>query len=592
VPASFADLQMLHLQAQQIHGTDPVRARQLLSQLLDTDTDDVAAIAFQGEIWLNLGQPDAALTRFERALALGPPVAQMLLNRAVALGMLQRFEEAALSCDRALLMLPDNADAHFLRAEMLSRMGRLTDALGSLNRVLDLKPDTLQALRNRGTISLMLGRIEAALVDFDRLLILEPQNPETWSDRGQALCSLFRFDAALESLDRALVIDSRHLKALHNRGVVLWNMERFEEALDSYDRALVIAPDIPQIQTSRANTLMALLRLDEAMAAHDALAARLPDFAQGRWNRANCMLLLGKWKEGFEEFEWRKTQSESAWRFPERSRPEWLGKDDLAGKTLLIRAEQGFGDTLQFVRYGALAQARGVRVILAVQPELKRLLRNGLHGADAVIGLDEPEPQHDVQVAIMSLARAFGTAVETVPADIPYIKAEESLCADWRGKLGTQGFKIGLSWHGSAHSGGRSFPLAALAKIAKLPHLRLISLQKGPGSEQLEQLPPGMRVEELGPIYDAGDFAETAAVIAALDLVITCDNAIAHLAGALGRPTWVALKHAADWRWLVGRDDSLWYPTMRLFRQPVAGDWQSVFTAMAKNMAGSFTPLS
>ncbi len=229
---------------------------------------------------------------------------------------------------------------------------------------------------------------------------------------------------------------------------------------------------------------------------------------------------------------------------------------------------------------------------MAVQPELKRLLRNGLSGADAVIGLDEPEPQHDFQVAIMSLALAFGTEVENVPAGVPYIKAEESLSADWRRKLGTHGFKIGISWHGSAHSGGRSFPLAALAEIAKLPRVRLLSLQKGAGSEQLHQLPPGMCVEELGPAYDAGDFAETAAVIAALDLVITCDTAIAHLAGALGRPTWVALKNSADWRWLNGRDDSPWYPTIRLFRQPVAGDWQSVFTAMARNLAGRFTPLS
>jgi tetratricopeptide (TPR) repeat protein len=577
---------MLHREAQQIHAVDPVRAKQLLVQLLEAETDDAAALAFQGTVWLGLGRPDLALTRFERALALGSPHAGMLLDRACALGMLNRFEEAAQSCDRALAMAPDNADAHVLRAEMLSRMGRLTDALRSLDRALDLTPGMPQALRNRGAISLMLGRFEAALADFDRILILEPRNPDIWSDRGQALISLFRFGEALESLDRAIAIDARHVRALHNRGIALWSMDRFAEALDSYERALVLAPDIPQIQTSRANTLMALRRFDEAMAAHNALAARLPDFAQGRWNRANCMLLLGKWKEGFAEFEWRKRQPESAWRFPERARPEWLGRDELSGKTLLIRAEQAFGDTLQFARYGALARARGARVILAVQPELKRLLQNGLSGADAVIGLDEPEPEHDFQVAIMSLALAFGTEVENLPAEVPYLKAEESLSADWREKLGTHGFKIGLAWHGSAHSGGRSFPLPALADIAKLPGVRLISLQKGAGREQLHQLPPGMGVEELGPAYDAGDFALTAAVIAALDLVITCDTATAHLAGALGRPAWVALKQAADWRWLTGRDDSVWYPTIRLFRQPAAGDWQSVFAAMARNLAG------
>jgi tetratricopeptide (TPR) repeat protein len=590
VPVSLAHLQTLFRQAQQTGRVDPVRANRLVAELLEADTDDAAAVAFQGVVWLNLGRPDAALTRFDRALALGSSAAETLLDRALALGRLGRFEEAIVSCNRALVMAPGNAEAHFLHADLLSQMGRLTEALDSLDRALALQPGMLPALNNRGAISLMLGRFEAALADYDRVLALDPRNPDAWSERGNALCSLFRFGEALESVDRALSLNSRHVKALHSRGIALWNLERFEEALASYDRALIIAPDVPQIQTSRANTLVALLRLGEAMAAHDAVAARLPDFAEGRWNRAQCLLLLGKWKEGFAEFEWRKRQSESAWRFPERSRPEWLGKDDLSGKTLLVRAEQGFGDTLQFVRYAALAQARGARVIAAVQPELKRMLRNGLSGADAVIGLDEPEPHHDLQVAIMSLALAFGTEVENVPADVPYIRPEESLSDDWRRKLG-HGFKIGISWQGSAYSGGRSFPLAALANIAKLPGIRLLSLQKGAGREQLDQLPSGMRVEELGPAYDAGDFAETAAVIAALDLVITCDTAIAHLAGALARPAWVALKHAADWRWLVGRDDSVWYPTMRLFRQPVAGDWQSVFAAMARDLAGRVLPV-
>lgn len=584
MPVDLAHLKMLFHQAQQTSRIDPAHANRLVAQLLDAATDDAAAVAFQGVVWFNLGRPDAALTRFDRALALGPLGAETLLDRALALGRLRRFEEAVASCDRALAMAPANAEAHFLHADLLSQMGRLSEALHSLDRALDLQPDMMPALINRAAISLMLGRFEAPLADYDRIVTLDPRNPEAWSERGKALSSLFRFDEALESVNRALSIDPRHVKALHNRGIILWNMDRFEEALGSYDRALIIAPDVPQIQTSRANTLMALQRLDEAMATHDAIAARLPDFAEGRWNRAQCLLLLGKWREGFAEFEWRKKQPQSAWRFPGRSRPEWLGQDDLSGKTLLVRAEQGLGDTLQFVRYGALAKARGARVVMAVQPGLKRLLQNGLSGADAVIGLDEPEPPHDFQIEMMSFALAFGTDVENVPANVPYIRAEESLSSAWRQRLGPQGFKIGLSWQGSPYSGGRSFPLAALADIAKRPGIRLFSLQKGAGSEQLERLPPGMGVERLGPAYDAGDFAETAAVVAALDLVITCDTAMAHLAGALARPAWVALKHAADWRWLIGQGDSVWYPALRLFRQPKAGDWQSVFAEMARNL--------
>jgi hypothetical protein len=245
----------------------------------------------------------------------------------------------------------------------------------------------------------------------------------------------------------------------------------------------------------------------------------------------------------------------------------------------------GLGDTIHFVRYAALAQQRGARVVLAAQAPLVRLLSESLTPpADAVIGKDDAPPPYDYQIASMSLPLAFGTTAETAPATVPYLKADPARTAAWKEKLGARGFKIGICWRGGrpGNDMGRTFPLALLATIATLPGVRLISLQKGEGEAQLDSLPPGMVVETLGDDFDAGHnaFLDTVAVMAACDLIISCDTSIAHLAGALARPLWMATKLVPEWRWLLHRTDSVWYPTVRLFRQQAVGDWSGAFAAM------------
>jgi hypothetical protein len=249
------------------------------------------------------------------------------------------------------------------------------------------------------------------------------------------------------------------------------------------------------------------------------------------------------------------------------------------GKIVFVEAEQGYGDTIQFSRYVPLVADRGARVILTAREGQMRLLQT-LDPRIEIVPATSPPAEFDYHVALVSLPMAFGTGLNNIPARAPYLRAGARDAEKWRRKIGGDGFKIGVSWQGSAYSAERSFPLAALAGIAGLPGVRLISLQKGAGSEQLGALPAGMNVETLGPDYESGDFAETAAVMEALDLVISCDTAMAHLAGALARPIWVALRDAAEWRWLQDRDDSPWYPGMRLFRQATRGDWDSVFAAM------------
>jgi tetratricopeptide (TPR) repeat protein len=547
----------------------------------------------QALLLMEAGRFTEARARFDLALGKGAPTPELLVDRAMALAEGRRFAEAIASCETALKLKPGFAPAYLIQGDCQREMGRPEDALQSYGRALAAERDFVPALRNRADLNMSLRNYEAALEDFNRLVRLVPEDAVLHNARGWVLGELNRFDEALRSLDKAMALNPRHAGILHNRGVVLWSLERFEEAIASYDQAMALAPN-PVTLSNKANTLQELLRLDEAMAAHDRAVAMQPNHPSSRWNRSQGRMLRGEWKEGLEEFEWRKKRLEGRDDYLKVPQPEWLGDGDLAGKTLLIRAEQGLGDTIHFIRYAALAQERGARVILAVQKPLIALLRDHLvPPAALVIGKDDPLPAFDLHIPTMSMPFAFRTEVETAPARVPYLQADAERVAQWREKLGSGGFKIGICWRGGrgGNDMGRSYPLKLLAGIAALPGVRLISLQKGEGLEQLEDLPAGMTVETLGEEFDKGPdaFLDTIAVMESLDLVITQDTSIAHLAGALARPTWLATKKVPEWRWLLHREDSVWYPTMRLFRQETVGDWPSVFKAMEKELAAQLS---
>jgi tetratricopeptide (TPR) repeat protein len=518
----------------------------------------------------------------------------LLVDRAVALIEGKRFADAIASCEAALKLQPRFAPAFLVQGDCLRDMGKPEEALQSYGQALKAQREFEPALRNRADLNMQLGNLEAALEDFNRLARLLPEDPVIHNAKGQVLGALERFEDALRSLDKAASLNPRNPGIHHNRGVTLWNMERHADAIAAYDQALALAPNAVTL-SNKANTLQELLRLDEAMAAHDRAVAMNANHPSSHWNRAQGKLLQGQWQDGLEEFEWRKQRPEGRAEFLNVPQPQWLGDSDLAGKTLLIRAELALGDTLHFVRYAALAQERGARVILAVQKPLVPLLSAHLvPPVEQVIGKDEPLPAFDLHVATMSLPFAFRTRVDTAPARVPYLKADEARVAQWREKLGEGGFKIGVSWRGAGgvHDRGRSYPLKLLAGLAAMPGVRLISLQKGDGLDQLEDLPDGMTVETLGDDFDSssGAFLDTIAVMENLDLVISSDTSIAHLAGALARPIWMATKFAPEWRWLLNRSDSVWYPTMRLFRQDKAGDWATVFAAMETALKEKLKP--
>lgn len=367
--------------------------------------------------------------------------------------------------------------------------------------------------------------------------------------------------------------------------------DRFVDALEAYREGLARTPDAPALHFNIGNTLRLLSRFEDAIAAYDAALALRPDFAMAHHNRALCVLQLGDLQAGFAEYEWRKacpTFDDPRYRL---ERP-WRG-EAIAGKTLFVFPELFMGDLLQFGRYAYLAERMGARVRLAAPEAMHAILRS-MSAAIDLLPADAAPADYDYQCALMSLPLVFGTTLDRIPRAPAYLRAEAPRIARWRARIGEEGFRIGVAWQGSTQPYAlrlqRSFPLAALAPIAGLPGVRLVSLQKINGLEQLQSLPDGMRVETLGDGFDPGPelFVDTAAAMACCDLFITPDTSVAHLAGALGVPTWVALPQLADWRWFEGRGDSPWYPSVRLFRQGVRGDWTGVFAAMRAALADQF----
>lgn len=562
------------------------------------------------------GRFEEALAAYDRALALKPDQADAHNNRGIALARLNRMEEALAAYERAIALKPDYAQAHNNRGTALAGLGRAREALADFDRALALDPRYAKAWDNRGgalvtlhcpemalesfesaialmpglasahdgrgTTLAMLQRPAEALESHDRAVALDPGSAAAHNNRGTALAALGRHAEALESHDRAIALDPGLALAHNNRGAALGHLGRIAEGLESLGRAIALKPDMIQASTNRGNFLNDLGRHEEALASFDQALARDPNFADAHFGKSQSLLALGRFAQAWPHYEWRKRRlAESA--FHAKGRPQWSGHEDISGKTLFIEAEQGLGDTIQFCRYAPLAADRGARVVLTAQAVLADLLRS-LDSRLEILAVPELPGGFEYHIPLLSLPGAFGTRLETIPAATPYLRACPERAAAMRTRTGGTGFKIGVCWQGSYIASTRSFPLDVLAGIARLPQVRLFSLQKGAGSEQLDALPQGMRVERLGADFPE-DFADTAAAMDAMDLVISCDTSVAHLAGALGRPVWVALRHAAEWRWLTERSDSPWYPGMRLFRQSAPGDWPSVFRAMEMELA-------
>ncbi|HEX3952330.1 MAG TPA: tetratricopeptide repeat protein [Stellaceae bacterium] len=542
-----------------------------------------------------------------------------LLPRAIAALRGDDLEKAERLCRAMIAATDDNFGTHHVLGLVLARQARFDEALTSYDAALALQPDNSLALVNRGNALLAAGKPGKALLSYDRALTAAPAYPDALTGRAAALQRLDRLDEALASSEAALSLQPQHRDALINRGKILHDLRRFDEALAAHDRALVEAPGDPQPRCNRGATLhalsrheealaeyaavlvhrpgnpdalanqgaayRALARFDEALASYDAVLAIDPDRHEARFNRALVHLQLGSFATGWGDYEARRAGK--AWQARQLASPEWRG-ESLHGKRLLLYAEQGLGDTIQFIRFAPAFAARGAEIIVEVQPQLDGLM-GSLAGIPQIVLHGDPLPPADFHLPLMSAP--FALRVEgRLPAATPYLAADPGRTAAWAARLPKAGLRVGIAWQGNPNvdiDRGRSIPLAAFAPLGLIPGVQLISLQKHAGSEQLRQLPPGMQVASLGEAFDAGPdaFLDSTAVMMNLDLIITSDSAIAHLAGALARPVWIVLAHVPDWRWLLDRPDSPWYPTARLFRQPRPGDWVGVFEEIAAALA-------
>jgi tetratricopeptide (TPR) repeat protein len=531
-------------------------AEKLYNRVLKARRDHFDALHLLGMLNHQRGKAGEAYRLVTAALKINPRSPDALSNLAMVLHALKRDAEALASVDKALALAPEHLDALNNRGNLLLELKRPAEAAEAFDRVLALEPRHIQARINRGNALAELGQLGQAVTEYDAALRLQPGNPHAYYNRGNALRALRRDADAVAAYDQALAALPGHVSAWMNRGLALMALNRHHDALASYAKALALAPDNPDIH----------------------------------FNEALALLTVGDYPRGFEKYEWRWKRTGAAAR-PRFRQPLWLGEFPLAGKTILLHAEQGLGDTIQFARYVPLLARAGANVVLEVQPELKELL-SGIEGATAVLARGENLPRFDAHCPFPSLPLACKTVLSDVPSDIPYLRADEQCVARWRPRIeSTPAPRVAIAWSGRAthvNDRNRSIAFGEIAPLLALPGVHFISVQHELRVADAARLAQDGRITHVGG--DLADLADTAAVLTLCDLTICVDTSVAHLAAAMARPTFVLIPFQPDWRWTVDREFSPWYPQARLYRQQVPGDWRGVLERVSESLASLASP--
>jgi tetratricopeptide (TPR) repeat protein len=494
-----------------------------------------------------------------------------------------RHAEAVAHFDHALTLRPD-ATAYINRASLYERIGRLEDALSDYEMAQALIPAEASLPFRRGNVLLALGRDIDAVSAYDQSLELVADDAEVHFNRGYALRRLNRLDEALTAYGLALTYRPEHVSAYRNRANLLRHLGRREEALADYRHAIDLRPDYARTYAHIAQTLAELGRLEESMCSFDQALKRDPEHAETHLKRAFLRLQMGQFRTGWQEHEWRWRTAHGQAARRDFAQPIWLGDFSLAGRTILLHAEFGLGDTLQFCRYAKQVSALGATVILEAQAPLIGLLST-LDGVDRLVARGDPLPDFDCHCPLMSLPLAFQTDASSIPSATAYLRADPDHMARWTERLGTKrALRIGIVWSGNPKHGDdykRSLHLADF--VRGLPKgAECYGLQKDIRAQDRETLEIYPDIVFLGD--QIADFADTAALCELMDVIVSVDTSVAHLAGALGRPLWLLLPFNPDWRWLLDRDDSPWYPSARLFRQPKLGDWPSLLANVREKL--------
>jgi Flp pilus assembly protein TadD len=540
------------------------RAEELFRQIALLDATNFEARYLHGVVCHQLARPDDAIASFTEAVRLKPELAAAHNHLGAVLA-----EQARI----------DRAIASFQRAGQLDT--RWPDPANNLRRALAVK-DVDQGIKAAEQ-----GRLDDAAACFSRALQSAPDHVDAHNNLGYVLQAQGRQREAIPYFHKALELNADYLPAYINLGSSLESIGQAAEAVCVLRHAARLQNDSAEVYNNLGVALYSLGQVDEAMASYQRVLELSPEHPRARLNRALALLLRGDFAVGWHEFEWRKPHKRDAAETPKQ--PRWTG-EPLEGRTILLESEEGYGDTLQFVRYAELLKGRGATVFVHCPAATSELLAS-CRGVDRVLIAGEPMPHVDYWAPMMSLGGIVGTSLDNIPANVPYLRSDAEAVERWRAELSShEGFKVGIAWQGNpTHKSDfyRSIPLSQFAPIAAVPGIHLYSLQVGPGREQLADWIDRWPITDLADRL--GDFHNTAAAVSNLDLVITCDSAPAHLAGALGVPVWLALAITPDWRWLLGRSDSPWYPTARLFRQQQPGDWENVFRAIGQELMKAVT---
>ena len=484
----------------------------------------------------------------------------------------------------AIALNPNNASYHSNMGNVLKAGQKYDAAILSYDKAIELKPDFTYTYYNRGNALHVLRKLEDAVESFDQAISISPDFAEAYSNRGNALKDLKRFDAAIASYDAALQIKPDYAQAYNNRGNALEQQKKIDEAIVDYSQAIGLKPDFFEAFNNRGNALKEKKQLSAAIASYNRAIELKPDYAEAYWNKSLAYLLGGDYINGWKFYEWRWQREVFAALKRDFPQPLWLGTPSLLNKSILLHGEQGFGDTIQFFRFAKLVSDLGAQVILEVQKPLFNLFAD-LDGGTILTYRGEKHPEFDFHCPLMSLPHAFKTTVDTIPTRNPYIFSKAAKVAIWETKLGSRiKPRVGIAWSGNInHKNDHNRSISLKQLLLYLPdNCQYVSLQKGLSLADGKVLHDSPQI--LNFAHDLHDFSDTAALTELLDCIVSVDTSVAHLAAAMGKKTWVLLPNDPDWRWLLEREDSPWYPTVKLYRQPVPGDWFTVLSRVREGL--------
>jgi len=563
------------------------QAEQLYRLVLQSNPNNPGALHSLGTLAHQIGKHDVAVELIGKAIETNPQVPQFHNTLGLVLEALGKFEQAVLTYQQAVSVKPDYAEAYHNMAIALQSQCQYAAAIEKCREAISIKPDYAEAYNTLAFSQEKQQQYAEAIENYRQALKFKPDFAEAYNHLGVVLNGQGLSSEAIENYRRALQLDPDYAEVYNNLGIALKEREQFAEAITSFEQALQLEHDFAEAYYNLANSLRDEGQCTEAIENYKQAIQNKPDYAEAHWNMSLTLLLSGNYMEGWKGYRWRRNADlKILTDFHRSGKPRWDGSD-FKDKRLFVHFEQGLGDNIQFVRYLPRVKARGGTVIFETLKPLIGLLQ-GFPGIDELIEYCPPNKasvKFDVYTSLLDLPNIFGTTLETIPAEVPYIYADPAKAKHWRSKLTGPDFKVGIVWAGSPEHGNdryRSCKLEFFKPLTKIDGVRLFGLQKGKAATQMDELADTIPVTNISKEFE--DFTDTAAAIENLDLVISVDTSVLHLAGAMGRPVWTLLPFVPEWRWMLDREDSPWYPTMRLFRQSNWNRWDHLFQQVAEEL--------